>query len=576
MMKKNKIYLSITVVLLLMFTNCSDFLDTEPKSFWVGENFYSTKAEVDLAINGIYSQLANDQLYGWNFNVRLEAGTDESYTNDTGANWAESKYDHTAASNPIKDVWLNFYRAIQLANQLEKNIKPEIFSNEQEYKSVLAKAYFMRAFCYFNLANWFGPVPLRLAPTENQNDNNLAPSPTFDIYAQVEKDLLFAAENLVNINDVNYLKGEPNKMAAHGMLARLYLKMGGYQPYLSPNDANCYFDNRTQYFDKAKQQCEIVINSGLFQLIPSAAGTNPYREHFLNYLQDRYDTQESLFEISFGNFELLGLRAAGRLGNINGVEFSGGLDIPRGFCKINASVPLYNLYGANDLRREWNIAGFRNRFTISTLTFNMSYIFDSPLNQEYGPGKFRRWEPTDIDALKNAPQQRLTNASYTILNNTPGSETDPNFTSINFPILRYADILLMHAEAIIGGKNGSASATGDAVNSLNQVRLRAGLDPYTGGLGHDDFFNELVDERMRELCFEGLRKQDLIRWNLLEEKLLETNQVIMNNNDFNPANQFHNTYMEPGRNFVRTKHLLLPYPAQETQLNNKLDQRQGW
>ena len=63
------------------FTSCSDFLEPEPRSFFVDETFYSTQDEVELAINGIYSQLATDALYGWNFNIRLEAGTDESYTN---------------------------------------------------------------------------------------------------------------------------------------------------------------------------------------------------------------------------------------------------------------------------------------------------------------------------------------------------------------------------------------------------------------------------------------------------------------------------------------------------------------
>lgn len=575
-MKKLQIKITFLLLTFISFTNCSEFLDTEPRSFWTDENFYSSKEEVNLAINGIYSQLANDDLYGWNFNVRIEAGTDESYTNDTGANWAESKYDHTAASTPIQDVWLSFYQCIQLVNQLEASVDPAIYDNPQEFNSILAKAYFMRAFCYFNLANWFGPVPLRLKPSVSQEDNNLAASPVFEVYSQVEKDFLFAAEHLVNIGNPNYIQGEPNKMAAHGMLARLYLKMGGYQPYLSPNEADCYFDNREQYFVKAKDQCEIVINSGLFQLIPAAQGTNPYREHFLSYLQDRYDLNESLFEISFGNLELMGLSVAGRLGNINGVEFVGTDDIPRGFCKINASLPLYNLYSPDDLRREWNIAGYRNRFSFTNFNFNMSYIFDSPLNQEYGPGKFRRWEPTDIEALKNAPQQRQVNAPYTILNDTPGSDTDPNFTSINFPILRYADVLLMHAEAIIGGKDGGASADANAVNSLNQVRLRAGLDPYTGNLNHDDFFNELVDERLKELCFEGLRKQDLIRWNLLEEKLNETNSAIMNFSNFNPTNQFHQTYLEPGNNFDRSRHLLLPYPLQEVQLNSELNQRTGW
>ena len=128
----------------------------------------------------------------------------------------------------------------------------------------------------------------------------------------------------------------------------------------------------------------------------------------------------------------------------------------------------------------------------------------------------------------------------------------------------------MHAEAIIGGKNGTESANEAAVNSLNLVRQRAGLDAYTGSLVHDDFFNEIVDERLRELCFEGLRKQDLIRWNLLGQKLLESNLAIKANPAYNETNVFHQTYLAAGLNFDKTKHLLLPYPIQESQLNTAL------
>ena len=567
-MKKNKIFLAFLFLTFYSFTSCSDFLEPEPRSFFVDETFYSTQDEVELAINGIYSQLATDALYGWNFNIRLEAGTDESYTNDDSASWGDAKYEHTPSTDAIKNTWLGFYKCIQLVNQLEKNIKPGIYNTEAGLKRVLAKAYFMRAFCYFNLANWYGPVPLRLTPSSSQEDNNVAPSPVFDVYTQVEKDFLYAAENLVRSTGDLYTPGEPHKMAAHGMLARLYLKMGGYQPYLTANRATSYFENSQQYFAKAKEQCEIVINDGNFQLIPSTPDNNSYRTHFLSYLQDRYDLTESLFEISFGNFNLTGLNVSGRIGNINGVEFAIGFDIPRGFCKINAGLPLFNRYSSEDLRREWNIAGFRNR------PAGINYIFDFPLNQEYGPGKFRRWEPIDLEALKLAGN--VDTNDYVILNDTPGSATDPNSTSINFPILRYSDVLLMHAEAIIGGKNGGASADGNAVNSLNKVRVRAGLDPYTGSLAHDDFFTELVDERLRELCFEGLRKQDLVRWDLLEEKLIETNNEIKDYSGFNSANRFHQTYLAPGNNFNRDRHMLLPYPIQETQLNNKLNQRTGW
>jgi hypothetical protein len=561
-MKNNIIKLAIFFFSIVTLFGCSEYLDSDAKSAWKEENFYSNKQQANIAIAGIYSQLSNDQVYGNSFNVLIEGGTDETYTSDGGPTWDEAKYNFNSSSVPIKNVWLNFYSCIHLVNQFEKNIKPSIYSTTEEYNSVLAKAYFMRAFCYFTLANWFGPVPLRLIPITSQKDNIMAASPVEDVYKQVEKDFLFAAEHLVHANSAKYLPGEPNKMAAHGMLARLYLKMGGYQPYLSPNEANCYLENNQQYFKKAQEQCEIVMNDGWHQLNPS------YRTHFLTYLQDKYDLKESLFEISFGNLELTGLHVSGRLGNINGVRFFGTADIPRGFCKINAGQVLYNKYPLEDQRRAWNIAGFANNYTTSTSSYTMTYFFDTPLNQYYAPGKFRRWEPKDIENLKIST--RLINGEYTILNNTTGSATDANFTSINFPILRYSDILLMHAEACIGGINGTEGANTAALNSLNLVRLRSGLDDYSGSLAHKDFFDEIVDERLRELCFEGLRKQDLIRWNLLEKKLAESNLAIKSSNGYSDSNVFHQTYLAAGKNFDKTKHLLLPYPIQETQLNTAL------
>ncbi len=572
-MKKGNIYISTVLLVVFTLTGCSKFLELNPKSSWKDESFYSSKEEAALALSGIYSQLAKEDLYGYKFNVTLEAGTDETYTNDPSPNWNAAKYAYTSSNDEIKNAWLRFYTCIQLVNQFEKNLKADLFTTEQ-YNNLLAKARFIRAFAYFNLANWFGPVPLRLTPSSSQEDNDFPPSPVFDVYKQVEKDYLFAAEHLNHAKDAGYVPGEPNKMAAHGLLARLYLKMGGYQPYLSDNEADCYFENRQQYFDKAKEQCEIIITDGWHSIVPYAVDNKSYRNHFLSYLQDRYDLKESLFEISFGNLYSMGINVSGRLGNINGVEFVGTSNIPRGFANINVALPVYETYSQEDTRREWNIAGYRNKYTSSTQVYTMSYIFNNPLHFEYAIGKFRRWEPENMDELKT--KGSVANAKYTILNNTPGSDVDPNFTSINFPVLRYSDVLLMHAEAIIGGRFGTADADAAAVNSLNIVRERAGLDPYTGSLSHNDFFNELVNERLRELCFEGLRKQDLIRWNLLKDKLDETNAAIKGHALFLPTDQYHQTFLEPGNNFDKSKHLLLPYPLQETLINDSLSPRLGW
>lgn len=571
-MKSKHIFRTLSIVSLFILVSCNKALDLDPKSSWKGESFYSSKEEAKLALSGIYSQLANDDLYGFGFNVILEAGTDETYTNDPSPNRNSAKYAYTSSSDEIKEAWLKFYTCIQLINQFETNLKTDLFSTE-EYNELLAKARFIRGFVYFNLANWYGPVPLRLKPSSSQEDNNMPASPLIDVYKQVEKDYLFATEHLKHAKDAGYIPGEPNKMAAHGLLARLYLKMGGFQPYLSPNESNCYFENNQQYFELAKEQCEIVMTDGWHEIVPFSVDNQSYRNHFINYLQDRYDLKECLFEISFGNLNSMGINVSGRLGNVNGVEFVGTSNIPRGFATVNVGLPVYEIYSLEDTRRTWNIAGYRNKYSNAAQAFTMSYIFDSPLHFEYGIGKFRRWEPEDIEQLKSG---NIVNGKYTILNNTPGSDVDPNFTSINFPILRYSDILLMHAEAIIGGRFGTANADINAVNSLNIVKERAGLDPYTGSLNHNDFFEELVDERLRELCFEGLRKQDLIRWNLLKEKLDETKTLIQNNPFFVSTNQYHQTYLEPTNNFMQSKHLVLPYPLQETLINNSLDQKLQW
>ncbi|WP_461533157.1 RagB/SusD family nutrient uptake outer membrane protein [Sinomicrobium sp.] len=573
-MNKKNIYFATILLLVFVFSGCSDFLEVEPKSSWKAESFYSSKEEAELALAGIYGTIANDDVYGWNFNVVIEAGTDETYTNTpNNTSWDPALYLHTPSNDKIGNVWLRFYTVIQFVNQFETNLDPNMFEQE-EYNNLLARARFMRAFSYFTLANWFGPVPLRLTPSSSQEDNHVPPSPVFDVYSQAEKDYLFAAEHLLHSKSPDYVPGEPNKMAAHGLLARLYLKMGGFQPYLAANDADCYFENRQQYFEKAKQQCEIIINDGWHSIVPYSVDPESYRNHFLTYLQDRYDLKESLFEISFGNFQQMGLRVDGRLGNINGVSFTGTADIPRGFANVSAALPLYNAYSGEDARREWSLAGYRNQYSNSTQRYTMRYYLDKPLNQKYAIGKFRRWEPADMEALKAAGS--MVDAPYTILNSTPGSDKDPNFTSINFPILRYSDVLLMHAEAIIGGRYGTNPANDAAVNSLNIVRERAGLEPYTGSLNHDDFFKEIVDERLRELCFEGLRKQDLIRWHMLEEKLQETDAAIKNNEAYSASDLYHQTYLSAGENFDRTKHLLLPYPLQETLINQQLDQRDGW
>src|SRR5690606_17944296 len=158
--------------------------------------------------------------------------------------------------------------------------------------------------------------------------------------------------------------------------ACLCLRMGGFQPYLAPTEADCFFENPAQYFDKAKEQCEVIINDGWQRVVGYSADPDSYRNQFLNYLLNCHDTSASLLEIRFGNLVDMVLSVHGRIRNINGVDVGGTSGIPRGFANVNATVTLYNAYAEEDVRRTWSIAGYRNKYASSNQRFTMSYFFD--------------------------------------------------------------------------------------------------------------------------------------------------------------------------------------------------------
>ena len=568
-----KIFVSLFASMAL-FTSCSDFLDEEPRSTWGIDEFYSSPDEAEIALAGMYSYLASDQIYGQAMSVIMESGTDEGYYNRRyNENWTVGLYRHTSADNYIKQLWTALYQVVNLSNMFIERLDKDGFEPE-EYDAYIAEARFLRAHAYSLLAKWWEEVPMPLSSTLNQSANHLAPSSLEEIYAQIIKDYTYASEHLLSSTDQGYVQGRANKMAAHGLMARVYLKMAGHPL----NDVTKYA--------LAKDQCDIVINSGDFVIKVSETeivdnGDGPeinvvsdfYREHFLSYIENIYDTNESLFEISFKYLRESGIDAHGRIGGLNGLSFAfgrGADGYPGAYAMENASPLLRDLYVANDehIRHLWNLPEmqYTNKGDAKRVT--------STLAGNYCPGKFKRWEPSNYDDLDVTPAPGEIE-SYILLeaNTTPNR----NFTGVNFPVLRYADILLMYAEAD-NYDNGPTSA---AIGYLDAVRARAalpGIETTRPGAvaTKEAFFNELVDERLRELCYEGLRKHDLIRWGLLGDKLAELNATIIGNPDYSPTNENHNAFLRSGQFFDASKHLSLPYPQQETNINSLLDQKPNW
>jgi hypothetical protein len=429
---------------------------------------------------------------------------------------------------------------------------------EDKYNALIAEAKFLRAFSYFQLVSWYGDIPLRLTYAKDQSSNHVAASSQADVYKQIIEDFTYAYKYLPHAKDANYVPGHANRMAAHGLLARVYLRMAG-KPLMD-----------TEKYALAKAHCDSVILDDWHDLRVENDNQG-YRELFLSYIRNEHDLEESMFEISFTNMRDMGLQVDGKIGNINGISWNyGGEGYPFGYAMLNASPVVKNVYSDIDSRLEWNLRGYKySKGNAAEVTSTMS--------AQYCPTKYRRWEPSNWDDLDpEAKPADGTIESYVILE--PVSSPNKNYTGINFPILRYADVLLMYAEA---ANAEEGMPTEKAIACLNKVRNRAGLvnieDANPAAVASDGaFLKELQDERMRELCFEGLRKQDLIRWGLLGERLEFLNATIKGDPNFDEKKEQDQSYLRAGNNYDATKHNTLPYPLQEVSINNLLDQKDNW
>jgi starch-binding outer membrane protein, SusD/RagB family len=382
---------------------------------------------------------------------------------------------------------------------------------------VRGEALFLRAFYYFTLVQYYGDVPLKLEPSNSVNNVDIARTPSKEVYAQIIADMK-EAETLVKTATAVGSSGQISKSTVRGILARVYLTMAG-----APLRDTEKFKDAREWALKVKESNEHILNPD-------------YKQIFINETQDIEDFKECIWEAECWGTNNDDQREGGRIGNENGVlcrstDF-GNIGYAYGFN--STTWKLYNLYDAIDVRRDW---------AISTYTLNADGV-KTPL------------AATNIYGRNVAKWRR----EYELL-----SPKNKNYTPTNFPMLRYADVLLMLAEA----ENEVTGATTLAHEALNLVRKRAGLLDTTIA-GQDGFRDEIRNERARELCFEGLRKNDLIRWGIFVETMQDASDEIKAK-----ATATYN-YAAVNAANVNERHLLYPIPLTEMSLNKKMVQNPFW
>ena len=515
-------YLFPILLVLLTATSCEKYLEVEPTDFLVPEIYYETAKDLDQALTGVYSTLNDRATFNRNLVFDLAFGSDEGFYKRSTPKIDPIVYNADGSNATITATWTTLYKGINNANLLLANIDRPVM-DETVRGRIKGEALFLRAFLYFQLVHLWGDVPLILTPTLSGLNVKRSRNPQKEVYAQILGDMTIAEGLVGNIQEYNH-SGRVNKTAVQGILARVCLKMAG-----APL-------NDISKFEQAKMWTEKVINSGTHKLNPD------YAQIFINHTQDKYDIGENLLEI-----EIAGNGLSDPL--LSGGWFAKKLSVRNqsgelyGYAEVGATAVLYRKYDdVHDVRKNRNIA-----------TYYFPVLTSASLKDTAA------FLPTDIygrDTGKWRIQDEL------------AGQKNQDAGPTNFPVLRYADVLLMFAEA----ENELNGPTALAFDALNKVRTRAKARSFTttDAATKNAFRAIIQDERSRELCYEGVRKFDLIRWETFLGVMKDVETDILSNAPTNLQ------YGATGYTNVKSRNLLLPIPTIELSLNSLMRQNPGF
>lgn len=519
-MKKISYLLLIAVLFLLNYCT-SDFIDLEPKGRVSDVSLFSSSEGALQALTGCYDVLGRDQTYR-----RLQYELGDCLSDDSEVGGKAGNYQHPAAQDLSRfiassanelseEYWEYQYLGIGRCNEVLQRV-PDIEMDENLKKRILAEARFLRALYYFNLNVVFGGVPIVDHPLLPDEYYSVPRATRIEVFQFIVDNLLAARNDLpLNYDAANV--GRATKGAANALLAKTYLFMASYKDYDTYIEWNGQgFDalntiNADDYWQLAKETAELVINSGEYELIQGVftrfkGETYEYDVHAFAWIftLEGNNCKEKIFEVQHydglsgtgGNYHEGDARAKWTL--VRDAIAPDGSAIPNpGFGFNCPTQDLFDAFENNDIRRE---------ITITTDE-------DSIL-----------WEHNDqIVWCKCDHRQSPTGYAQGKVRVMPlelfgGGGTYPSTQSgINICVLRYADVLLIHAEACMElGLNDAAK------NDLKAIRNRVGLSDYPEDPEYANLREAIYHERRVELAMEQQRWFDLVRWGRVANELIGT------------------------------------------------------
>ncbi len=476
----------------ILLPSCGEeFLDRQPIDQISTESFYRTEADMESALLAAYTAIQSQQYFGEGWRI------DETPSDDSRQNFGSAidNFSVTAGAGEVLTYWTGRYRLITLANVvIDKAPGAEI--TEEVMNRVIGEARFLRAIAYYDLVRIYGDVPLVTIPPSLEQDLLLPRSPVSEVYSLIKEDLTNAAIVLPAQRD----NGRATSGAAKSYLASVHLTLREYE--------------------SAQELALEVINSGVYELMPD------YGDLWVRETAD--NNSESVFEVQYAGCESWGTGnmrqaffAPWNQGITKGTDGWGSL-VPTDPREDNPNTTATDIWEDGDQRRYWSMMEPANYYP----TLN--------------PG----------DGGYQYPDDGAGGASSNIKKYVIGGGTDVCFmsTSQNGSMMRYSEVILIYAEAVVALSSG-LSLNQSVVDLVNGIRTRAGVEPL-------EFLDqEIIElERRREFMFESKRWFDILRKGEAEALMLM---------------RLH------GRTLDETK-LLFPIPASELEINPNLTQNPGY
>ena len=444
-------YNLIAIALLgFSFSSCSDFLEQNPQTDLSENDFYKTADDILSAVNGAYSSLQEGDIYG-NWYVFGEIPSDKTRNQLSGSVTTQNEFDQFYIDTQNSMI-ANFWKAAYKVINRTNTILGRI--DGIEINTELANRYkleckFIRALMYFNLVRVYGDVPLVLKEISISESYDILREPKENVYNQIIADLKEAQDLPVSYSTAE--DGRATQGAAKALLANVYMTLHKYA--------------------EAETILAEIINSGRYSLLENTPGSLNIDGYKNVFSPVNHNSKEGIFEIQFlkggygeGSNYANNFAPENSGTNVVAVGGTGGNNIPE--------MDIYNAYEEGDLRRDFSMS--------------LGY-YDNRKNNEWVESRY-------VCKFMDVPYQN-------------------NDASNNYPVIRYADVILMYAEAL--NQNGK---TAEACKYLNMTRRR--------GFGYQTTETSPVDlqttdkaqfalmveqERRVELAFENHRWFDLIR-----------------------------------------------------------------